>query len=371
MKKVLFTILGLVVLLGAIVGLKATQIINLIGYGAKMQAGGMPPAAVATAVVQEEDWEESLEFVGSLRPVQGVMLTAEVGGIVAAIRVENGAEVQKGDVLLELETSQEKAEFASSNARLQLARINLERSRGLLEKKIVAKSDFDTTQAEFEAMRARIDNLQAIINKRIIRAPFSGRVGIRRINIGQTIKPGEDLIPVHQSNPIYVEFFVPQTRLAGITKGQDLRILSDGLLEPAHGKITAINPVVDEITRSALVQGLLQNPEDRLRAGQFAEVEVILPKKQHVLFVPSTAIVAQAFGNSVFVVEEKDGKLIARQQFVQTGMRRGDFVEITKGLKPGERVVSAGAFKLRNGMSVAPNDTMQPESSLTPHPKNS
>ncbi len=371
MKKWIFTILGLVVVLGTIIGLKATQIASLIGFATAAEEQGMPPVAVATALAIEDQWEESLRFVGTLSPVQGVTLTAEVGGILSEILVENGAGVKKGDVLFILDATQEKAELASAVALLRLARLNLDRSKGLLQKKIIAVSELDSAQAEFEADQARVDNLQAIIDKKIIRAPFDGKIGIRKVNLGQTIKQSDELIPVHQSDPIFVDFAVPQTRLAKIHVGQSLRVESDGLEEPALGKITAINPMVDESTRTAMVQGLLDNPGDKLRPGQFARVDVIFPEKQTVVSVPGTAIVHQAYGDLVFVVVEEEGKQVVRQQFVQVGMRRGDFVEIVKGLSAGDRVVSAGGFKLANGASVTIDDSMQPEVSLTPDPKNS
>lgn len=371
MKK--FVIAGgiLLVLLGAIVGLKAFQIGDLIGTVKKMEAAGMPPSSVATAVATPEKWERSLQFVGTLRPVQGVMLTAELGGVVRSIEVENGARVQKDQVLLQLDTSQETADLQSAQARLRLAQVNLERTKELLDKRIVPRSDFDSAAANFDETRAQVANLEAIIAKKVIRAPFAGRVGIRGVNIGQTVKAGEELIPLHQNDPIYVEFAVPQTRLPAVKVGQELRISSDGLDQPVTGRVEAINPVIDEATRTARVQGILKNPDDKLRAGQFAVVDVILPSDSDVLAIPASAVVAAAYGESVFVVEKNDkGELFARQQFVQLGDRKGDFVAVQKGLKPGERVVSAGAFKLTNGARVEANDAMQPPASTQPTPPN-
>ncbi len=372
MKKWLVTAVGLAVLLGGIIGLKALQIMDLIGWGTAMQEAGMPPVSVATAVAQEVEWEDALRFVGTLKPVQGVMLAAEVGGTVVAVFAENGAEVRKGQLLLELDTQQERALLETSQAQLRFSKANIERAQNLLEKKIVSVSDYDNAKSEYDANAARVRNLQAIIEKKMIRAPFDGRVGIRKVNLGQSLKAGEELIPLHQSNPIFVDFAVPQTRLGAVVAGQKLRIFSDGLAEPAEGVVVAINPVIDEATRTALVQGLLENPGEKLRAGQFAEVDVLMPEKEKVVVVPATAVLEQAFGSSVFLVEsEGDSKFVVRQQFVKVGERRGDFVSILKGLKAGERVVSAGAFKLTNGAKVAPDDAMQPPVSETPAVKNS
>lgn len=372
MKKFLIAGAVLVVLLGGIVALKGVQIASLFSFFGKMAAEGMPPTSVATAPVTEETWEQTLQFVGTLKPVQGVMLTAELGGVLRAIEVENGAEVTKGQVLMQLDTTQETADLRSAQARLRLAQLNLERSQGLLDKRIVPKSEFDAASAAFDEARASVANLEAIIAKKIIRAPFDGKVGIRRVNLGQTVKVDEELIPLHQSDPIYVEFAVPQTRLPAVGVGQPIRVTSDGLDTPLAGRIEAINPVIDEATRTARVQGLLRNPDDKLRAGQFALVDVILPTDQKIVSIPSSAVVSEAFGDSVFVVEPgADGTLYARQQFVQLGQRKGDFVAVVKGLRPGERIVSAGAFKLTNGAKVIPNDAMQPEASTTPEPANS
>lgn len=370
MKKFVVAFVLILVVVGGIVGLKAFQIADLIGFAGKAEAAGMPPVAVATARATPANWERSMQFVGTLRAVQGVTLTAELGGVLRSIDVENGAVVEKGQILMKLDTTQEEADLASAEARLRLAQVNLERSKGLLEKRIIPPSDYDAALAAFDEARAHEANLRATIAKKIIRAPFSGKVGIRRVNLGQTIKSGEELIPLHQSDPIYIEFAVPQTRLALIHTGQTLRVVSDGLDQPVAGTVEAINPVIDETTRTARVQGLLHNPEDRLRAGQFALVDVILPGEEAVIAIPSSAVLAQAFGDSVFVVEEGEKGSVVRQQFVQLGERKGDFVQVVKGLSAGDRVVSAGAFKLTNGARVEINDAMQPEPSLQPEVPN-
>lgn len=371
LKKILLTVLGLVVILGGIVGLKALQIGSLIGFASASEAAGMPPTPVATSVAIGETWEETLTFTGSLRAVQGVTLTAELPGTVVKLDVENGADVKQGDILLELDTTQEQADLASALAGLRLAKINLDRTKELLDKRIIAESEYDTAVATFDQEQAKSATLRATIAKKIIRAPFTGRAGIRKVNLGQTLAAGDELIPLHSSDPIYVEFSVPQTQLDSITVGQALRVATDGVNEPVPGEITAINPVVDEATRSARVQGTLRNADGSLRAGLFAEVEVVLPKKLDVVAVPISSILNAAYGDSVYVIEEKAGKMTARQQFVKLGRNRGDFVSVVKGLAAGDRVVSAGAFKLTNGASVVINDAMQPEASKEPTPDNS
>ncbi len=369
-KKIALTVGGLVVLLGGIVALKATQIGSLIGFSTAMEKAGMPPSPVATVVAVQAAWEETLKFTGSIRAVQGVTLTVELPGKVLRIGVENGAQVKQGDVLMELDTTQEQADLASAEAGLRLAKLNLDRNKGLLDKRIIAQSEYDSVAAIFDQEQAKTATIRATIAKKIIRAPFTGRVGIRTVNLGQTVKAGDELIPLHSSDPIYVEFSVPQTRLDSISVGQTIRVTTDGLKMPVVGLITAINPVVEEATRTARVQGTLENKEGLLLAGLFAEVEVVLPEKVDVVAVPISAVTAAAYGDSIFVIEENGDKLTARQQFVKLGRKRGDFVSVTKGLNSGDRVVSAGAFKLTNGAPVVVNDAMQPEASLAPTPEN-
>lgn len=366
MRAWIFVILGVLVLVGGIVAFKAFQIADLIGFAKQMEEAGMPPTPVATARAETDTWRNVSRFVGTLRPVQGVTLTAEVGGVIESIDVENGAEVEKGQLLLTMDTDREQADLASAKARLRLARVNLDRTQGLLTKRIVAQSEMDAAQSEYDEATAQVANLQAIIDKKIIRAPFAGRVGIREINLGQTVSAGDALIPLHQSDPIFVQFAVPQTRLKDIQIGEALEVTTDGIAEPIAGRIEAINPVVQESTRTALVQGVLRNPDELLRAGQFARVDVILPDAGQVLRVPASAVMVEPFGASVYVVEEQNDPPTVRQQFVQLGRFQGDFVEIRKGLNQGDRVVSAGAFKLKPGMTVAINDEMQPEAGLDP-----
>lgn len=371
MKKFLIVAASLALVLGGIIGMKATQIMSLIGFATAAEKAGMPPMPVATTEVKKDFWEDTLEFTGSLRAVQGVTLSAEVGGTVTRIAVENGAMVRAGETLIEIDARQERADLASAQARLRLAKINLDRAKGLLDKRIVARSEYDSAQAAYDEAAATVENLQAVISKKTILAPFAGQAGIRLVNAGQTVSPGDPLLPLFSNDPIFVEFDVPQTRLEKITTGQTLRLSSDGLAAPVEGTVSAVNPLVSESTRSARVQGTLANPGNLLRPGQFVRVEVLMPTTEEVMAVPTSAIQSAAYGDSVFVVEEKEGKMIARQQFVQLGRQRGDFVAVRKGLSPGERVVSAGAFKLSNGAAVTVDDAMQPEPSLAPDVNNS
>lgn len=370
-KKSLLTLLILAVILGPILGLFAGKMLSLFAYFEEMQEAGLPPTVVASAVAEKQRWETVVNSVGSLRPVQGVTLSAELGGTLVEIAVENGAPVSKGDLLIRIDASSEQAQLAAAEAGVRLAELSLERARGLLAKATVSQAEFDAAEAGYKEAVARADNVRTLIAKKTIRAPFDGRVGIRLVNLGQTVRDGDPLIPLQALDPIYVDFWVPQQQLERLSTGQQVRVQVRGVSATGEGRITAINPQVDSATRNVLVQATLPNSTEILRPGMFASVSVVLPTAEEVVAVPATALVRAPYGDSVFVIDRKDGGLVARQQFVRTGPSRGDFVAIIEGLAPGERIVSAGAFKLRNGAAVALNDEMQPVASLRPTPKNS
>lgn len=370
-KRILITLALLLFLLGPVTGLKVFQIRSMIAFGGEMAANGMPPTAVATARAENQSWTNTLRAAGTLRPVQGVTLAVEIPGRVIELAVENGARVAVGDVLLRLDTSTEEARLASALAAERLASINLERARGLLANATISQAEFDVAEATFRQADAELDNIRAVIAKKTIRAPFSGRVGIRLVNLGQNLREGDLVIPLQSLDPIFVEFNISQQRLASLAVDQVVRIEAAGVEGPVEGRITAINPVLDEVSRTVRVQATVPNPEERLRAGMFADVVVTLPETQAVVAIPLTSVVQASYGASVFVVEEGPDGLIGRKQFVSLGSRRGDFVAVTKGLEPGARVVSAGAFKLQPNASLMIDDTMQPTPSLTPQPDNS
>lgn len=370
-KKFGITGLVLIAILGPIVGLKVLQIGSLVAYGKAAEAAGMPPTPVSTSRALELEWEDTLRAVGSLRAVQGVTLAAELGGTVVEIAVENGAKVSKGELLVRLDTSVEQAQLAAAEANLRLAQLQLERSGSLLAQNTISQSEFDAAEAAAAASAAEVANIRAQIAKKSIRAPFAGRVGIRTVNLGQTLSAGTAVIPLQALDPIFIDFTLPQQKIGRLANGQKLGVRLDGLAGEFEGVVTAINPEVDPLTRNVRVQGTLANAEESLRPGMYAEVILTQNARRKVVAVPGTAIRYAPYGDSVYVIEEADGKTIARQQFVRLGASRGDYVEITEGLVSGARVVSAGAFKLRNNTAVTIDDNMQPEASLTPTPRNS
>jgi len=376
-KKLTLTVVGLAVLVGILASVKFAP-----GFGqfSVMAAAGasmvMPPEVVTATPVKIDYWENTIVATGSLVTVQGVTVGAEMAGKVATINFESGTNVKAGDLLVQLDITNEEAQLRSSEASVALARVNLERSTDLLTKNAISKSDFDLVDAQFKQATAQADSIRAVIAKKTIRAPFSGRLGIRLINLGQILKEGEPIVTLQTLDPIYVNFSLPQQQLSVIMPGSTVRLQSDGARGTLfEGKITAVNPDVDPATRNFRVQATLPNPAEKLRPGMFGNVEVILPSTEKVLAIPATCILYAPYGDSVFVVDDgkdqQSGKpaKVLRQQFVRLGESRGDFVTVLEGLKDGETVVTSGVFKLRPGMSVLIDNKLAPDAQLAPKPK--
>lgn len=366
MKKALFaSVMGLLIIFGALAGVKALQIRDLIAAGAAMSP---PPTAVASELVQATQWETTLSAVGELEASRGVLLTADLAGRIASIAFEPGARVRQGDLLVEQEVSSEQTQLEAAEADVALARANLDRASKLFRDKLVPRSDFDAAQAAYKSAAAREDTIRASLDKKQIVAPFDGRLGLRQVDIGQNISAGTPIVSLQAIDRMYFNFALPQRDITRIATGLPVAIAVDALPHKTYrGTIGAINSEIDTSTRTVEVQAVLENPEGELLPGMFGRVEVQLDERRDVLMIPAPAISYASFGDSVFVIEERDGAaLVARQQFVQLGEQRGDFVEVTKGLTAGERVASAGAFKLRNNAPVTLNESVKPEYQLDP-----
>jgi membrane fusion protein (multidrug efflux system) len=332
--------------------------------------------AVTTAVAHTEAWESLLTSVASLVAVQGVMVSAEVAGKVVQITFEPGTMVKVGDLLVQQDTDAEKAQLRAAEATVALTKLSLERARKLLSQKTSSQAEFDNADAQYKQAVAQADNIRAIIAKKTIRAPFSGVLGIRLINLGQILSAGDAIVSLQSLDPIFVNFSLPQQQLSRIRTGLTVRVESDALPgQSVEGTITAINPEVETATRNIKIQATLKNTQHLLRPGMFATATVVLPEQDDVLAIPVTAVLNAPYSDSVFIVEDdKNDKnsppaKVVRQQFVRLGVRRGDFVAVTSGLKQGEVVVSTGVFKLRNGQSVAVDNTLAPEFKIDPTPK--
>jgi membrane fusion protein (multidrug efflux system) len=371
-KTVLFSI-ALLVLIGTIVAIKVVQIRTLISAKQPAQR-----EAVSTALVKREHWQQSLTSVGSLSAVQGVTVAAELDGKIVELDFEAGSEVKSGDILLRQDTSVEEAQLRAAESGVDLARINLQRTRELFSKATVSQSQLDTDAAAEKQAIAAADNIRATIAKKTIKAPFSGRLGIRLVNLGQSLKAGDQIVSLQALNPIFVDFYLPQQDLAQVTTGLVVRIKSDAFPKEAiEGKVTAINPDVDTSTRNVRVQATLENSGGRLHPGMYVDVSVELPVVDDVLTIPATSVLYAPFGDTVYVVDEKvnadtgEKQLIVRQQIVRLGLRQGDFVAVGSGLKEGDTIVTSGVFRLRPGGEVSVNNPLAPDAKLAPKPSDS
>lgn len=365
----------LVLLVGVVAGVKALQIGQLIASG--QEKGGPPPETVSTAQVTTEQWDRSVESVGSMRAVQGSDLSTELSGVVTKIHFENGQEVQEGDLLVELDTQTEEANLRSAEAEADLARTVYERTKMLRTNNTVPQSEMDTAESNLRKMNALVEQLKSTIRKKQVRAPFGGQLGIREVNLGQFVDNGDKIVSLQSLDPIFVDFLLPQQLLSQVAPGSKLRVLTD--VYPGKtfdGELTAVNAEIDPVTRNIRLQGTLQNPDGLLRPGMFGRVILSLGEAEEVTAIPVTAIVAATYGDSVFVVTEKTGEdgseqLAVEQRFIRTGRSEGDFVAVTEGLAPGETVVTAGAFKLRNGSIIEVSNDMAPRPERAPRPQDS
>jgi membrane fusion protein (multidrug efflux system) len=371
LRKFSLAILILLVIAGGLAGIKVLQIKTMVAAASSMAPH---PEAVATFVAHRTNWPVTLGAIASISAVQGVIITPEIPGAVQNIAFESGTNVSTGDLLVRLNTSSEEAQLSALEAQVELAKLNVERVRTLAQQNMVSQSDLDTAEATLKEAAGNADAIRATIAKKTIRAPFSGQLGIRRVNLGEYVDVGKPIVSLQSLSPVYADFTLPQQEVPRLTKGMKVTLSTDAYPgREFSGFLSAINPDLDTTTRSVRLQATFDNPEQLLRPGMFARAEVVLPEDQTVTIVPTTSIIAAPYGDSVYLVESKaDDKgnslLVARQQFVRTGRARGDFVAVETGLKPGEKVVSAGAFKLRNGIAVKENNELVPKTSETPHP---
>jgi membrane fusion protein, multidrug efflux system len=374
--RYLIVILGLVALIGGLVAIKGSQIGKLIGMGEAMKKAGPPPEVVGTTIAKKQTWENTLAAVASVVSAKGVALSNDAPGVVSRLHFDSGQTVKQGDILVELDTSVERAQLASLRAKRQLAEISTKRSKALATSGAVAQSQVDADESTFKSLTADAEALVAQINRKQIRAPFAGKLGMRQVNLGQYLAPGTTVTLLEAAKSAFIDFTLPQQDLPKLSVGMPVRALLTGSTTPlAEGEISAIDPSVDPMTRAIKVRASLPGVDDQLRPGMFLRVQVVLPEKSDVVAVPQTAVVHASYGDSVFVGEDKagpDGKprKVAQQHFVKLGAARGDFVSVLDGLQAEQEVVTAGAFKLRNGIPLKVNNAGAVEPSLTPQPEN-
>ncbi len=327
-------------------------------YGAgSQQAGpgaGSQTATVAAAEVSTARWQRKLDAVGSVSAINGIDISPEIAGIVAAIRFRSGSRAGADELLVELDDSVDQAELAELKAALQLAKQDFARTEALLADGTAPPSRYDEAKAELDRARARVRAKQAVIDKMHIRAPFAGTLGIRQVDVGEYVQPGTPLVALRTLDPVHVDFSLPEQHVAAVAEGQSIELRVRAYPGRAfEGEITAIDRGVDRGTRTFDLQATVPNPGGMLRPGMFAEVTVLLPEREQLLTLPRTAISYAPYGDSVFVIQDSDdGTLTVQRRQITTGETRRGEVEVVEGLKAGERVVEAGHQKLRNGQRI-------------------
>lgn len=375
MKKRMIVMLAAVgIFIATIAAVKTRQIQTAIKKNASFQP---PPEAVTTVVAKREEWPSTWSSVGSVAAVRGVTVSADLPGIVEKIEFESGQSVNAGAVLVRLDTRQEQAQLAAAEAARGLTDLNLKRAKDLVAQGISAQADLDRLAAEQKQAVAKAGEIRATIERKTIRAPFSGVLGIRKVNVGQYLEGGAAIVSLQAVRPVYVNFAVPQQEAGPVKVGSPIHVSAEGVNGvEEEGRITAIDSVINETTRNVQIQATFANADGKLRPGMFVRALTGTGAGQPAVTVPTSAILYAPFGDSVFVVEDVTGPkgdkyLGVRQQFVKLGASRGDQVAILTGLKPGEQVVTSGAFKLRNGAAVKVNNKVQPGNNPAPKPEDS
>lgn len=382
--KILLVIVGLLALVGTLGFIKFSQISSLMAMGEAYEKSGPPPESVGSGMSKKQTWQAELTAVGTIAPVKGVALSNDSPGVVSKIHFESGALVKQGQVLVELDTSVERAQLASTAVRRDLALVNVNRSRALIKDQLTTQIQVDADESAVKSAATDAQTIQAQIARKIVRAPFAGRLGIRAVNVGQYLNPGTTLTVLQAVGAVYVDFSLPQQQLETIVVGMPVKIQIEGASGPAQdGVVAAVDPTIDSTTRMIKLRATVPNAADKLSPGMFANVAVQLPDQGEVVTIPLTAVVHASFGDSVFVVEDKkpdapgartspSGQKIknARQQFVRLGRARGDYVAVLDGVTDGQELVTAGAFKLRNNSPIVVDNSVKTDPQLNPKPEN-
>ena len=373
-KRMVLMLVVVLALLGGLGFVKFKQVEAAIAQGKNFK---IPPTAVTSVVAQKEVWPSTMGVIGTAAAIQGVTVSADLPGTIDKIHFESGQWVKEGDILVELDTRQEKAQLASLEAQRDLAKINYGRAQELVGAGVIAKQDYDNASAQQKATEAQVGDVKAAIARKTIRAPFSGVIGIRQVSLGQYLAAGQAIVSLQTLSPIYVNFGVPQQETGKVIAGHVLRVTNSDLPGMAFtGRIVALDSVINEQTRNIQVQAIVTNKENRLRPGMFVQVELPLGSPREVISLPASAINYAPYGDTVYIVtdmKDPQGNTYrgVRQQVVKVEGSRGDQVGVISGLNPGDEVVSSGVFKLRNGAPVVVNNSVKPSNSASPKPEDS
>jgi membrane fusion protein, multidrug efflux system len=373
-KRMVLMLVVMLALVGGLGFIKYKQVEAAIAAGANFQ---MPPTAVTTVVVKKETWPSTMAVIGTAAAIQGVTVSADLPGTIDKIHFESGEWIKEGQILVELDTRQERAQLASLEAQRDLAGINYGRAQELVKEGVIAKQEFDNASAQQKATEAQVGDIKAAIARKTIRAPFSGVLGIRQVSLGQYLAAGQAIVSLQTLSPIYVNFGVPQQDSGKMVAGHVLRVTSaDAPGMNFTGRIIALDSVINEQTRNIQVQAVVTNKDNKLRPGMFVQVELPMGSPREVIPLPASAINYAPYGDSVYVITnmtDPKGRPYrgVRQQVVKVEGSRGDQVAVVSGLNPGDEVVSSGVFKLRNGAPVQVNNAVKPNNSTNPNPQES
>jgi membrane fusion protein, multidrug efflux system len=378
-KYLIFFVVLFAVFLAIVFGFGFVKFTQIQGFMTLAKSGAFepPPTAVTTDVAKQSEWQPTLESVGTLTAVNGVTISTDLAGIVRQIAFESGNNVHAGDLLLRMDTTQEEAQLHQSEAQRDFAQVSLKRDKDLVDKHAISQSDYDNASATFRQAQGAVDQFNALIARKTLRAPFDGVTGIRQVNLGQYLKEGDMVVTLQAFDPIYVNFSLPQQDLSKLVVGEPVALRVDAFGDQTFkGAITAINSLVDQATRNIQVQATLENHDWRLRPGMFAKVSVIMSERQSVVAIPATAIHYAPYGDSIFIVsqlKDQQGKEYqgVKEQFIKLGQARGDMIAILSGLKPGDEVVTSGVFRLKSGAKVTINNQIKPGTDLAPNPTDS
>ncbi|TDY00505.1 efflux RND transporter periplasmic adaptor subunit [Thiohalophilus thiocyanatoxydans] len=358
-KRLILAILLLALFLAALFGIKYWQNVQQAAQMAQPQ----PPATIASTEVREERWRPMLDSVGSLVAINGTAVTTEVAGLVSEIQFESGSRIEAGKVLLQLDDSIDQAALEALRAERHLAEIKFKRAEDLLKRQVMSRSEYDEARASFDAATARVKQQEATIRRKAIRAPFSGRLGIRQINLGQFLEPGQPIVQLQALDPIYVDYTLPERYLPQLSTGQEIRVRVSAFPDKAfNGEITSIESGVDAGTRTIKLRATLDNPEGQLQPGMFAKVKTLEAEDKTVLTVPRTAVSYNPYGDFIYLIKNNDGdKTVVERLQVETGEVRDGYVAILEGVEAGQKVVRTGLVKLRDGMEVKIDNSVELE----------
>ena len=373
-RRMTIMLCGVFLLLGLIFGFNQLKTFMIKHFIAGM---GLPPATVSTMVVETTAWQPKLSSVGNVRAFRGVDLSTEIGGLVQTVPIKSGMDVKEGDLLIKLNDASDIAQLNSLKAQADLAKVINERDRQQLAIQAISKNVFDTSKADAKSKQAQVEQQTALVAKKNLKAPFSGRVGIVMINPGQFVNPGDKLLTLQTLDPIFVDFNLPQSNAEQIQVGQEIVVTTDAFKDASFtGKITAVSPKVDTNTRNIQIEAKLANPDKKILPGMFANVNIKLGDEVKMLTLPQTAVTYNPYGSTIFIAKptgkkDKQGKpaLEAQQVFVTTGPTRGDQVAILKGVEEGATVVTSGQLKLKNGTPLIVNNKVLPSNSPNPQPQ--